>query len=860
MSNYLSKLARAAGAIALLALAQAHAAAPPAGTQIGNQASATYTDASNITRTVTSNVVTAVVQQVAALTLTQPLSKTVAIGGQVVYPLTLTNTGNGTDSFALAPTQAGAFSFSSMTLYADANGDGIADNTTPITGTPALASGEVFRFVAVANVPTTATAGQVNTLTVTATSGFNNTVLAAVNETTTVTANAVLNVSKTMSAVSGNAGSGPYMVTLTYSNTGNNAATNVLLSDLLPAGMAYVAGSARWSVTGPTVILTDAADGTQGASPTIAYDFGASAAGTATATINSVAAGQSGTVSFQVNIAAGLPVGVLNNTARYGYHDGAAAVAAADTNTFTFSVNQAASATFAGQTVASAAQGSTVSFVNTLANTGNGTDTFDVAVGTGFPAGSAYTLYKADGVSPLLDTNGNGIPDTGPLAAGATYNVVLKVTLASGAVGGPYSVSKTATSAFNPSVVVTATDTLSAVVANTVDLTNNAAGAGAPGAGAGVEASPVTTNTVLPGATTRFTLVVNNTSSQGDTFNLAASTDASFASIALPTDWTVVFRDTAGTVITNTGVIAGGGNRVVYADVTVPANQAALPTPGQSLYFRVLSPSSGASDRKHDAVVVQTVRTVQLVPSNTGQVYPGGSVVYAHTLINAGNVAENTGGANTIALALADSQGVFSSVLYLDVNSSNTIDAGDLVINTPADLGALAAGQSKRLLVRVSAVSGAGVGVTNTTTVTATTAGTINGSAAPAAVSVIDGTTVIAGNLVLLKEQALDANCDGVADAAFGTATISTGAIPGACIRYRITVTNNGVADVTNVAVSDAMPAHTTYHGTIAAASTQGTVSAPAAGATGSVNVAVGTLTPSASVVVTFGVRINPLP
>ena len=45
--------------------ASAAAAAPPAGTPIGNQASATYLDATSTTRTVTSNLVTTIVQQVA---------------------------------------------------------------------------------------------------------------------------------------------------------------------------------------------------------------------------------------------------------------------------------------------------------------------------------------------------------------------------------------------------------------------------------------------------------------------------------------------------------------------------------------------------------------------------------------------------------------------------------------------------------------------------------------------------------------------------------------------------------------------------------------------------------------------------
>ena len=108
ISNWLNlkrHLSRAMGALALAGAVATTAttafAAPAAGTAIGNQTSATYTDASNTPRTVTSNVVTAIVQQVASLTLTQSASRTVSVGSQVSYPLTLTNSGNGTDTFNL---------------------------------------------------------------------------------------------------------------------------------------------------------------------------------------------------------------------------------------------------------------------------------------------------------------------------------------------------------------------------------------------------------------------------------------------------------------------------------------------------------------------------------------------------------------------------------------------------------------------------------------------------------------------------------------------------------------------------------------------------------------------------------------
>src|SRR6266567_661723 len=113
--------------VAVLLVPTGATAQTAAGTSIGNQASATYTDSSSVSRTATSNVVTTVVQQVASLTLTANGAKTASPGGPVFYPHTLTNTGNGSDSFtlSLAPAQSGAFTLTGTAIYLDANGDGI---------------------------------------------------------------------------------------------------------------------------------------------------------------------------------------------------------------------------------------------------------------------------------------------------------------------------------------------------------------------------------------------------------------------------------------------------------------------------------------------------------------------------------------------------------------------------------------------------------------------------------------------------------------------------------------------------------------------------------------------------------------
>ncbi|MDQ7989683.1 MAG: hypothetical protein REI09_08625 [Candidatus Dactylopiibacterium sp.] len=839
-------------------------AAPAAGTNIGNQASATYSDTSATVRTVTSNSVITIVQQVASLTLGSNGAKQVPIGGIVSYPHTLVNTGNGNDSFTLSATGSGAFTFVSVSIYADANGDGVPDNTTPITNSGSVAAGASFNFVVVGVVPPTAVAGSQNTLTVTAASVLTPAVSASNTDVTTVSSGAVINVTKALDVSTGVPGPTARTFTLTYTNSGNSAATNLVLTDVIPSGMTYVGGSARWSGTGATV-LTDLLTENQSG---IVYDFGVTVPGRVTATIASVPAGASGILSFQVTVNTGAAPGATaatRNVAQYVYTDGGTTLPAANTNAVQFVVSSVGAVSITGATVPTAAQGSTVSFTNTITNTGTAIDSFDVTVATthSFPVGTTFVLFRADGVTPLIDSNGNGTPDTGPLAPGASAAVVLHAILPAGASGtGPYSVQKTATSRADPTKSASAADVLSAITANTVDITNNAAGAGAPGVGPGPEPSPVITNTVAPGATTRFTLYIANGSAIADGFNLQASSTTNFGAPTLPPGWSVQFVNAQGTVITNTGVINAGTSAQIFADVTVPAGASAATT---DLYFRAVSPISGAADVVHDAVTVSGVRSVSLTPNNSGQVYPGGSVVYRHTLTNTGNVVEGAGGGgSTLALTAANTASGFSSAIYWDQNNNGVLDASDPVVSSAADFvggtgGASTAagldpGESAVLFLKVFAAGSAAVGTVDTATLTATPAG---GVSPPPAVSVSNATAVIPGQLRLEKQQALDAACDGTADTAFSPAIITTGAVPGACVRYQVTATNAGVADVTNVVISDATPLNTVYHATVGAATSAGSVTAPGAGAAGTVTATVGTMVPGQVVTVTFGVRIS---
>jgi uncharacterized repeat protein (TIGR01451 family) len=275
----------------------------------------------------------------------------------------------------------------------------------------------------------------------------------------------------------------------------------------------------------------------------------------------------------------------------------------------------------------------------------------------------------------------------------------------------------------------------------------------------------------------------------------------------------------------------------------------------------LLSPSTGATDTLHDAVTVNAVRSITFTPNNTGQVYPGGSVVYSHTLTNTGNVTEGNGTVSTITLPVSNTQTGWTSVVYYDANNNGVLDSADVVVPAaglqsvlPAGL---AAGASITIFDKVTAPSGVAAGVVAVATVTATTANGTYTSTVPTAAAATDSTTVIAGNVTLVKAQGLDASCTGTPTGGYATTTVTTGAVPGACIDYQITVSNVGSANATSVVVTDSTPAYTLL--STSPATTVGTITTPtpAVGAAGTITATVGTLTPGQSAVVTFGVKIQ---
>lgn len=201
----------------------------------------------------------------AGVTLNPDRSVSTTPGVTAVMAHTLTNTGNRADLFQMTWSVTGSFTPTSVTLYRDTDGNGLLGagdlplvdtdgDGNPDTGPVAPLGGALPILLAVAT-PASASSGDTATLVLRATSAYDP---AAFDEATDRIALDGPNLTLLKSADKSQATPGETVTyTVTYTNTGNSEAQNVVLTDQAPAPALYVAGSA----TGPGMSITWSHDG-----------------------------------------------------------------------------------------------------------------------------------------------------------------------------------------------------------------------------------------------------------------------------------------------------------------------------------------------------------------------------------------------------------------------------------------------------------------------------------------------------------------------------------------------------------------------------------------------------------------------
>jgi uncharacterized repeat protein (TIGR01451 family) len=220
------------------------------------------------------------------------------VGLKVVYPMTIYNAGNGTDSLTVSSTISSIGL--TWTYYVDANKDGILDGGDYLfptgTTTPPIVQEDSLYILAVATIPTATADESVDPVSFFFVFDSDPTVKDTVKAITTVRAPEMALVKSVFvvpghSPVSGKPAPGDTVeYTIAYSDTGTGAADNIVITDSIPAKTTYVSGSV---ILAGAYVRNPASDGSDS-------DEVVATSTLVTVTLPHVNAGASGTIKFRV--------------------------------------------------------------------------------------------------------------------------------------------------------------------------------------------------------------------------------------------------------------------------------------------------------------------------------------------------------------------------------------------------------------------------------------------------------------------------------------------------------------------------------------------------------------------------------
>lgn len=837
-------------------------------------------EGSTVVQVSRSNLVQTTILPVYSVNLTANNTKNVVAGQIVYFNHTLTNTGNEVDQYTFTVTNntGDSYDYSNLSVFLDKDNDGVPDGAA-ITSY-SLSAGESVGLIVAANVPSGATVSQNGLLTLTVNSLNSASGTKTNTDTATVTNQSALVVRKKFSQTSV-ANGDVVTVRLYYQNLGSTATGSVTLTDTLDSSLVYQLNAGEnWN--GTTVNPSTGSNDPAGINYSVTSN-------TVTAVISSIPANATGYIEFKVKVNKAT-AGSINNTVNFQYdHDNNATTANISdlsniavlnvASIYAVKINGSASDVNNSATViaSAAAQGGELTFNNYVWNRGNSTDRFNVTItGSTFPTGSQIEFYRADGVTPLLDSNGDGIPDTGLLSAGVNLPIVVKVRLPSS-----YAVTTDTTFEVSPqaqslgdmnktSFIKDQGNLLATTVARLVDLTNSPENNGLGNGNVDNAGNPwktviaSTSTNPVAGGQAIFPLRVKHTGT-GTEYLLSANANSDFSNMTLPAGVNRVrfYTSTNGTNCSGLGNEIGktiylndAETQLVCAVVEVDKVNNDITVP---IYFRVISTSfvatgNPAQDIIKDAITIQSVNSkpqLEFMPDLYGQVAPLGTVIYSHLLTNNTDV-DYTGNYSFLS---NNDQVEFNSTLFYDVNGNGVFDAGDLVMRSLADLpgGKLAAHTQVKLLLQVKNLVANNIAQANTTTINLT-----NNANGQVVASITDVTTVNQTQLKLSKLQARDFDCNGTADESYTTNSLNIGKQAngqGQCVLYKVILTNTSATGLsTAFTFRDMTPAYTVLSQSPICTSCSG-MTAPTVGNAGAVSGTLNSVAANQSYEFNFGVR-----
>ena len=412
------------------------------------------TDLTNNTASTTTTINSAVTGVDLAVTKIHSTTGTIVPGQAVSYTITVTNNGSATaDNVVLSePLPAG------LILVSDTASLGtVAVSGATLTNTiGSLAAGQSATLTIIAMPTATGTIS--NTATATTTSTDVNASNDSATDSITVasaTSAATLTITKTPSPTSGTVGQNE-TYTITVNNTGSVDASNVVVSDVLPAGMTFVSATSSVGTT-------------------------SNANGTITANLGTLAAGGSATITV---VATPTTAGTFNNTAIVTTSSGVTNTANSTVSSSVV-VTQPAIANVVITKIATPDPdlvGQNLTYTITVQNTGTA-DAANTVVTDSLPAGMTF-VSATSSAGTTTQSGGTVTANLGTLAAGATDTITIIV-------------SPTSPGTFTNSATVSTTSpnsntNLTAAVSSTVNTSGGQGGgagcfvAGQPGNGTDV--------------------------------------------------------------------------------------------------------------------------------------------------------------------------------------------------------------------------------------------------------------------------------------------------------------------------------------------------------------------------------------